>query len=73
MALHTLRRAANVGGRSDVVYVEQCDFVVEQVFSGAFDEAMRWCACGVIAAGYCLVFHARLCSVPCILPHRRCA
>ena len=22
-----------------------CHFVVEQVFSGAFEEAMRWCAC----------------------------
>ena len=24
-----------------------CHFVVEQVFRGAFDEAMHWCACAV--------------------------
>ena len=50
-----------------------CDFVVEQVFSVAFEEAMRWCACEVMEAGYCVVVDARLCSVPCILPHRWCA
>ena len=27
-----------------------CHFVVEQVFSGAFEEAMRWCACVVMDA-----------------------
>ena len=63
MALHTLRRAANVGGRSEVVYVEQCDFVVEQVFSGAFEEAMRWCAWALMESGYCVVVHSRLCSI----------
>ena len=63
MALHTARQAANVGGRCVVVHVEQCDFVVEQVFSGAFEEAMRWCAWALMEAGYCLLVHARLCSV----------
>ena len=50
-----------------------CHFVVEQVFSGAFEEAMRWCACAVMDAGYCLLVHARLCSVQRILPRRKCA
>ena len=48
-------------------------FVVEQVFSGAFEEAMRWCSCEVMDAGYCVVVHARLCSVQRMLPHRGCA
>ena len=52
MALHTGRRAANIVGRSGVAHVVRC-FVVEQVFSSAFEEAMRWCACGVMEAGYC--------------------
>ena len=36
-----------------------CHFVVEQVFSGAFEEAMRWCACvcgnggWILCAGSC--------------------
>ena len=47
--------------------------MVEQVFSGAFEEAMRWCACALMEAGYCVVVHARLCSVQRILPHRMCA
>ena len=47
--------------------------MVEQVFSGGFEEAMRWCACALMEAGYCLVVHARLCSVQRILPHRKCA
>ena len=38
-------------------------FVVEQVFSGAFEEAMRWCACAVKEAGYGVRVDARLCSV----------
>ena len=49
-----------------------CHFVLEQVFSGASEESIHWCACGVMAAGYCLVVHARLCSVQRILPHRWC-
>ena len=49
-----------------------CHFVVEQVYSGAFEESMRWCACAVVAARYCLLVHARLCSVQRILPHRMC-
>ena len=55
--------------------VEQCViFVVEQVFSGTFEEAMRWCGCAVMEAGYCVLVHARLrCSVQRILPHRMCA
>ena len=32
------------------VYGAVCHFVVEQVFSGAFEEAMRWCACVVMDA-----------------------
>ena len=28
-----------------------CDFVVEQVITGAFEEAMRRCASGVMEAG----------------------
>ena len=47
--------------------------MVEQVFSGAFEEAMRWCACAVVEAGYCVLFHARLCSVQRILPHSKYA
>ena len=39
--------------------------VLEQVFSGAFEEAVRWCAWALMEAGYCLVVHARLCSVYC--------
>ena len=38
-------------------------FVVEQVFSGAFEEAMRCCACAVMQAGYCVLVRVRLCSV----------
>ena len=49
-----------------------CHFVVEQVFSGAFEEAMRWCACALMEAGYCLLVHARLFSILRILPHRKC-
>ena len=74
MALHTARRAANVVGRSGVVYVEAvCHFMFEQVFSGAFEEAMRWRAWGLMDIAYCLVVHARLCSVRRILPHSKCA
>ena len=50
-----------------------CHFLVEQIFSGGFEEAMSWCACALMEAGYCLVVHARLCSVPRILPPRECA
>ena len=45
-----------------------CHFVVEQVFSGAFEAAMRWCACALMEAGYCVLVHARVCSVQRILP-----
>ena len=47
--------------------------LVEQVFSGAFEEAMRWCACTVMDAGYCLVVHARLCRIQRTLPRSKCA
>ena len=50
-----------------------CHFVVEQVFSGAFEEAMRWCACIVMKAGYCWLVHGRVCSVQRILPRSKCA
>ena len=49
-----------------------CHFVVAQVFSGAFEEAMRWCACVVMAAGYWLLVHARPCSVQRTFLHRWC-
>ena len=50
-----------------------CHFVVEQVFSGAFEEAMRWCACAVMETGYCLLVYARLCSIQLIFPRSQCA
>ena len=50
-----------------------CHLVVEQVFSGSFEEAMRWCACAVLEAGYCALVHARLCSAKRMLPRRECA
>ena len=50
-----------------------CHFVVEQVFSCGFEEAMSWCACALMEAGYCLLVHARLCSVKLILPRSKCA
>ena len=43
--------------------------MVEQVFSGAFEEAMRWCACGIMDVRYCLLVHSRLRSVQRILRH----
>ena len=49
-----------------------CEFVVEQVFSDEFEEAMRWCACAVDQTGDSVVVHARLCSVQRILPRREC-
>ena len=49
-----------------------CHFVVKQVFRGAFEEAMRWCSCALMATGHCLLVHARLCSIQHILPHRKC-
>ena len=49
-----------------------CYFVVEEVFGGAFEEAMRWCGCAVMEAGYSVLVHARLCSVQHIFPHRGC-
>ena len=45
--------------------------MVEQVFSGAFEEAMHCCT--VMESGYCVLVHARLRSVQRILPYRRCA
>ena len=47
--------------------------MVEQVFSGAFEEAMRLCACTVMEAGYCVLVRARVCDIQRILPHRMCA
>ena len=44
-----------------------CHLVVEQAFIGSFEEAVQWCACAVMATGYCLLVHARLCSVQRIL------
>ena len=48
-------------------------FGVKQVFSGAFEAAMRGCAWGVMEGVYCLVVDARLCSVQRILPRSKCA
>ena len=50
-----------------------CHFVVEQAFRGAFEEAMSWCACAAMEAGYCVLVHVRLCSVQRILPRSKCA
>ena len=49
-----------------------CHFVVEQVFSGAFEEAMRWCACALMEAGCGWLVHGRACSVQRIWPRREC-
>ena len=74
MALHMARRAANVVGRSGgYACGPLCHFVVEQVFSGASEQAMRWCACELMAAGCCVLVHARRCSVQRVLPNRKCA
>ena len=72
MPLHAARRAANVGGRSGVGGAV-CHFVCEEVFSGAFEQAMRWSARALMETRYDLVVDARLCSVERILAHRRCA
>ena len=73
MALHTGRRAANVVGRCGVVYREasevECWELITQIFSGAFEEAMRWCAWGVMDVRYCLLVHSRMRSVQRILRH----
>ena len=50
-----------------------CHFVLEEVFSGAFEEAMRWCACEMMASGGFVLVHAGLCSVQLRLPRRKCA
>ena len=68
------RQVANVVGRSGgCVCGALCHFVVEHVSSGGFQEAIGLFACAAVAPGYCLVVHARLCSVQCILPNRMCA
>ena len=67
------KTAANVVGRSGCVGGTLCHFVVEQVFSGAFEEAMRWCACEMMASGGFVLVHAGLCSVQLRLPRRKCA
>ena len=48
-------------------------FVVEQVFSGEFEEGTRWCVWGVMEAGSCLLVRSRLCSVQRMSPNRMCA
>ena len=50
-----------------------CRFVVEDVFSGVFEETMRWCGWALMEVGYCVLVHGRLCSVQRILPHSKCA
>ena len=49
-------------------------FCARTLFSGTFEEAMRWCGCALMEAGYCVPVHPKLrCSVQRILPHRMCA
>ena len=50
-----------------------CHFVREQVFSGVFEQAICCHECAGMTAGYCVMVHARLCSVQRLLPHRKCA
>ena len=50
-----------------------CHFVAEQVFSGAFQESMRLCACALMEAGYCVLVHVRLCSVQRTFRRSKCA
>ena len=50
-----------------------CHFMVEQVFGGAFEEAMRWYAFALMKGGNSLLVQSRLCIVQRILPLRRCA
>ena len=40
-------------GQGLCMWSTACHFVVEQVFSGAFEEAMRRCACALMEAEYC--------------------
>ena len=48
MALHRARRTPKVWRKArGCVGGEPCRFVIQHVFSGAFDEAMPWCACAV--------------------------
>ena len=49
-----------------------CRFVRDQISTGAFEQAMRACACALMEAAYCSLVHARLRSVQLLLPHRRC-
>ena len=73
MALHRARRTTKIWSKvRGCVGGALCHFVVEQVYSGALEEAMRWCACAVMEDGYVCLVHARLCSAQRILPHRRC-
>ena len=50
-----------------------CHLAVEEAFSVAFEETMRWCACMVMKAGYGVLGHAWVRSVQRIMPRRRCA
>ena len=54
------------------VFGAVCHFVAEQVFSVAYEHVMCWSACRVMEAEYCLLVHARLCSVQRILPRSWC-
>ena len=49
-----------------------CDFVVEQVFSVAFEKAIRCCGCVVMETGHSAVVHPRLCSVQRMSPNSKC-
>ena len=48
-------------------------FCVKPVFSGAFEEAMRWCKREAMEAGYGSLNPARLCSAQRIFPLSKCA
>ena len=61
-----------MGKVRDCVCGAVCHFVVEPVFSGGFEEAMRWCAFELMETGYCVVVDARLCSVQRIFPRSWC-
>ena len=64
--LHKAIRAADVGGRSGVVYVEQCVILwLSRYLVVRLRRRLRWCAWKVMEAGYCVVVDARLCSVYC--------
>ena len=49
-----------------------CHLVREDLFIGAFEEAMRWCAWALTEPGYCVLVHGRLPMVQRILRCSKC-